>query len=296
MPYTPHVWTNGPQGVWPIDAKWLNNLELGVQQAIAAGGGGGGGSVAWADITGKPTAFPPSAHGHDWGEITGKPATYPPSTHTHDFTTGITGKPTYYPSNWSDLTGKPATFAPSAHSHGITEIIAGGTPSNSTFLRGDSTWATPASGSAGGNEVFAYSAANKTTTQPASDIPGFEITVAVGDIWIIEIEGDVVSTSGTATGINFQLASPDGATTATPRSLHGVGTINAATTVLSQVLDNAIATTAGWNKSTTRGFVRVRWFVSVSVGGTLRVQMSSTSASIGMTLFAGAVMRAKKLN
>jgi hypothetical protein len=295
MPYTPHIWTNGPQGVWPIDAKWLNNLETGVQQALAAGGGSSG-PVAWADITGKPATFPPSAHGHDWSEITGKPATFAPSTHTHDFTTGITGKPTYYPSNWSDLTGKPATFAPSAHSHDVAEIIAGGTRDNTTFLRGDATWAVPPTGGAGGNEVFGYTSANQTTTQPAADIPNFQITVATGDIWIIEIEGDVAAASGTATGINFQLASPNGATTATPRSLHGVGTVNAATAVLAQALDNAIATTAGFNKSTTRGFVRVRWFVSVSVGGTLRVQMASSSATIGMTLFAGAVMRAKKLN
>lgn len=34
------------------------------------GGGGGGGSTAWADITGKPSAFPPAAHQHAAADIT----------------------------------------------------------------------------------------------------------------------------------------------------------------------------------------------------------------------------------
>jgi hypothetical protein len=32
--------------------------------------GGGGGSVAWADITGKPSTFPPSSHTHPSSQIT----------------------------------------------------------------------------------------------------------------------------------------------------------------------------------------------------------------------------------
>jgi hypothetical protein len=36
-----------------------------------AGDGSGGGSVAWADVTGKPATFTPSAHGHDFSELSG---------------------------------------------------------------------------------------------------------------------------------------------------------------------------------------------------------------------------------
>lgn len=42
-------------------------------------------SLAWADITGKPTTFPPSAHTQAWSTITGVPTTFPPETHTHSY-------------------------------------------------------------------------------------------------------------------------------------------------------------------------------------------------------------------
>jgi|SaaInlStandDraft_1057018.scaffolds.fasta_scaffold36363_3 hypothetical protein len=42
--------------------------------------------TAWGDVTGKPSQFPPSSHGHAWGEITGKPSEFPPSSHGHSIT------------------------------------------------------------------------------------------------------------------------------------------------------------------------------------------------------------------
>ena len=37
----------------------------------------------WADVTGKPATFAPSAHGHPWADVTGKPTAFPPSAHGH---------------------------------------------------------------------------------------------------------------------------------------------------------------------------------------------------------------------
>ena len=48
------------------------------------GSGGGDASVAWEDVTGKPTTFAPAAHTHAWSEVTEKPTTFDPATHTHD--------------------------------------------------------------------------------------------------------------------------------------------------------------------------------------------------------------------
>lgn len=53
---------------------------------VSMSGGGGGGSVAWADITGKPSTFTPSAHTHTIVDVTGLQTALDgkaPSTHAH---------------------------------------------------------------------------------------------------------------------------------------------------------------------------------------------------------------------
>jgi len=63
--------------------------------------------LAWANLTGKPTTFAPSAHTHPWNEVTGVPAT-------------ATRWPT-----WSEVTGKPATMPPDSHTHAAADIVSG---------------------------------------------------------------------------------------------------------------------------------------------------------------------------
>ena len=54
---------------------------------------------------------------------------------------------TYVPTPlWSNVQSKPSSFPPSAHTHTVADISATGTPSATTYLRGDGTWATPAGG------------------------------------------------------------------------------------------------------------------------------------------------------
>jgi hypothetical protein len=52
-------------------AKAAPVTEARVRKLIAdAGGGGGGGPVAWGDVTGKPSVFPPDAHTQAASSIT----------------------------------------------------------------------------------------------------------------------------------------------------------------------------------------------------------------------------------
>lgn len=38
---------------------------------------------SWAELPGKPAAYPPTPHTHAWGAIQGRPAVFPPSQHRH---------------------------------------------------------------------------------------------------------------------------------------------------------------------------------------------------------------------
>jgi hypothetical protein len=102
---------------WVISAALGKGLHDRVSTLEA---GGVGGSVAWADITGKPSTFAPSAHSH---------AEYAAVMHSHVISdvsgleTALSGKaPSSHSHGWSEITGKPSTFTPSAHSHGVADI------------------------------------------------------------------------------------------------------------------------------------------------------------------------------
>jgi hypothetical protein len=121
----------------PADATVLTwNDGLGLWQALPAGGSSGVSSFAgrsgvvnpiqadyasfyrdityvsdWAEITNKPTDFPPSAHTHPISEVTNLQTTLDgkaPTVHTHDYAT--------------EITGKPSTFPPDSHSHPQSEV------------------------------------------------------------------------------------------------------------------------------------------------------------------------------
>ena len=118
-------------------------------------------SVAWANISGKPSTFSPSSHSHTfasltskpttlagygitdafdgtYSSLTGKPNTFTPSPHNQAWST-ITNTPTTlagygitdsFDGTWNSLSGKPSTFTPSAHNHDSDYLqLTGGTMS-----------------------------------------------------------------------------------------------------------------------------------------------------------------------
>jgi predicted solute-binding protein len=91
-------------------------------------------SGSYTDLTNKPTAV-----SSDWANITGKPSTFTPSAHTHQIadTVGLrtdldsrltqTQADARYKlisatTDWGNITSKPTTFAPSAHTHVIANV------------------------------------------------------------------------------------------------------------------------------------------------------------------------------
>lgn len=105
------------------------------------------GSVAWANVSGKPSTFAPSSHTHAWSEVTGKPSTFTPSSHSHgagdlpSASTSAKGVVQLSTSTSSTSTTLAATasavkaaydvgnhshpYAPSTHTHSNITITAG---------------------------------------------------------------------------------------------------------------------------------------------------------------------------
>lgn len=88
-----------------------------------------------------------------WGNVSGKPSTYPPSTHTHNVTKADVGlgkvnntadadKSVKYATTsgstnavtWGNVSGKPSTFTPSSHTHSYLST-SGGTVSDHITIK-----------------------------------------------------------------------------------------------------------------------------------------------------------------
>lgn len=100
---------------------------------------------SWAQVTGKPTTFAPSAHSHvvadvtglsaaldgaaqsaAWASVTGKPGVFPPAVHGHQIgdvdglqdALDVAGGE----AAWDDVTGKPTVFPPASHTHPQSDV------------------------------------------------------------------------------------------------------------------------------------------------------------------------------
>lgn len=113
--------------------------------------GGGGGSVAWGDVTGKPTEFPPSAHTHGTGDIPGLTA--------YQLTSGMT----LYQSTGNYLT---TAMASNAGSNFVQANAAfNGTNISGTIASGGiSLSVAPGGGGADGYNIIAAGGSTANTT------------------------------------------------------------------------------------------------------------------------------------
>ena len=102
--------------------------------------GGGGGPVDWADITGKPTVFPPDAHTHVWADITDKPTTFTPSTHTHPLSQLTqSGATAGQVATWNSTSSAWVPADPTAGPGGGVDSVSAGTGISVSTSVGDVT-------------------------------------------------------------------------------------------------------------------------------------------------------------
>lgn len=96
-------------------------------------------TAAWANVSGKPSTFTPSAHTHAIADVTGLQAALDgkaATSHTHaaaDITSGtfdnariaaanVTQHNAVIAPTWANVSGKPSTFTPSTHTHIIGDV------------------------------------------------------------------------------------------------------------------------------------------------------------------------------
>ena len=139
------------------------------------------------------------------------PAVIAQGANAADARTAIGAGTSSFSGAYADLTGKPTLgtaaataatdYATATHTHDVGDLDATGTPSATTYLRGDGTWATPAGGGGGGS---AGVTATNTPTAPADgESASYLVTSAVswpaGLVWSTDPDGGTAPTvTGTA--------------------------------------------------------------------------------------------------
>lgn len=143
---------------------------------------------AWANLTGVPAVFPPSAHQHAWTDITGKPETA-----------------TRWPA-WLEVTDKPTTFPPAPHSQDWGTIL--NIPATATRWP---TWAEvtgkPTFGTASAKDVEFFAVAAQGAKADAADATLNDLRIRSGTSnqltdWNTAIDGTFRTISGTTTALN----------------------------------------------------------------------------------------------
>ena len=107
----------GASGTWGINISG---------KASTAGTADSAKSVAWGNVSGKPSTFTPSSHTHTKSQITDFPTSMPASD-VYSWAKA-SSKPSY---SWNEITSKPSTFTPSAHTHNYAGSSSAGGSANS---------------------------------------------------------------------------------------------------------------------------------------------------------------------
>jgi hypothetical protein len=84
---------------------------------------------------------------------------------------------------------------------GVTELSATGTPDNTTFLRGDNTWATPTSADPAGWTTIVKSASQDVIGSSPTDDTELQFSVVAGGSYLIQL---IIATSGNVSAQDYQ--------------------------------------------------------------------------------------------
>ncbi|MDL5055887.1 hypothetical protein [Geitlerinema calcuttense] len=245
--------------------------------------GGGGGPVAWADVTGKPSEFTPSAHSHDG---------YAASSHNHD-----------------------GSYAASNHTHAIANItnlqtaldgkqasLVSGT--NIKTVNGESvlgagnivvSGADPA-----GWTTIVKSANQDVTDAGLTNDTDFHFTVVNGGHYAVEM--DLIVSGNNATGdytMDFQMSTGNQRGKGTCQGLNASNAVqNIIVTAAGVQATTAIVTGAPTADLNDLVFVKVSYAFTALADATFQFRFGNAAAASGRTsrTWKGSVLRHKRLD
>lgn len=131
------VATSSVYGIVKYDGTTIGKNSSGQLYVIGGGGSSGGGSVAWGDITGKPSWIGSSKPSYSWSEITSKPSWIGSSKPSYSWSE-ISSKPSWIGSSkpsysWSEISNKPSILSSISYStSGSGNVVTNVTASGST--------------------------------------------------------------------------------------------------------------------------------------------------------------------
>lgn len=140
------VATTTTYGLVKYDGSTIGKNSSGQLYVINGGSSGGGGSVAWSDITGKPSWIGSSKPSYSFSEITGTPSVTVSSSSSTNLTVNVEGASRSVTSLYATYLGgttKSGLFTSMTYSGSTLSVTVGGTSKSVTISSsGGSSWDT----------------------------------------------------------------------------------------------------------------------------------------------------------
>ena len=180
---------------------------------------------------------------------------------------------------------------------GVTELSATGTPSATTFLRGDNTWATPASADPAGWTTIVKSANQDTATTVLANITNFTFSVVAGGMYSIEM--DVYygcASSGTDIGISLNVSAGN-----MLGRIQGMRNQSNASALFISVMNSLSTSSVIFSSGQTSDIANPHFFkiyavFTTSANATLNIQHRAVSSGFTVRTMKGSILKYKRID